>query len=283
MGNLEEVENNQLAKQLEKKKDTIRKTVAKGANEEELDMFLHLAKQYGLDPFQKEIFFWKYGKDPTIMTSRDGYLKIANQHKEFDGHIADVVRENDKFKKLSDGSVEHEYTLKDRGKIVGAYSLVYRKDRKVPTYIFAPYSEYKKGSKVWKQYPSAMILKVAESMSLKRAFSVSGLVSKEEIGHEQEKPDYTPTNKPEVVNNEQNDKVKSEKELYAEISQIIENKDMTKEEAKKVMQEEFEVQEIQELSNEQLSEYIELLQDYESDVIDVSSEEIAQDAAENIQ
>ncbi len=31
------------------------------------------------------------------------------------------------------------------------------------------------------QYPSAMILKVAESMALKRAFSVSALVSREEM------------------------------------------------------------------------------------------------------
>ncbi len=45
------------------------------------------------------------------------------------------------------------------------------------------FNEYNKGGRgVWGQYPSAMIVKVAETMALKRAFSISGLVTEEEIG-----------------------------------------------------------------------------------------------------
>ena len=35
---------------------TIRNTVAKGASDNELKMFLHLSQTYGLDPFAKEIW-----------------------------------------------------------------------------------------------------------------------------------------------------------------------------------------------------------------------------------
>ena len=163
----------------QKEIETIKNTVAKEANDDELRMFLHIAKTYGLDPFNKEIFFWKVDGNPTIMTSRDGYLKIANRNKNFDGLISDVVRKNDKFIKHMN-SVEHEYGT-ERGDIIGAYAFVYRKDRKYPTYSFAPFEEYNAATRVWNSYPSAMILKVAESMALKRAFSVSGLVSREEM------------------------------------------------------------------------------------------------------
>lgn len=160
--------------------ETIRRTVAKGATEDEFRMFMHLARTYGLDPFNKEIWFIKYDKEnPVIMTSRDGYLKIADRHPAYDGIVSDVVRKNDRFIRRIDG-IEHEYGT-DRGPIVGAYALVYRKDRKYPVYVFAPFEEYNAGTKVWNQYPSAMILKCAESMALKRAFTVSGLVSREEM------------------------------------------------------------------------------------------------------
>jgi phage recombination protein Bet len=172
--------------------ETIKRTVASEANTDELKMFLHVAKSYGLDPFNKEIFFWKVKGKPTIMTSRDGYLKIADRHPQYDGLVSDVVRKNDSFKRKSD-VIEHEYGT-ERGDIVGAYALVYRKDRSYPVYVFATFEEYRSDTKVWYQYPSAMILKVAESMALKRSFSVSGLVSREEMDVQQlEKDKESPT------------------------------------------------------------------------------------------
>jgi len=164
----------------DEEKEILRRTTAKKANDDEFKVFLHVAESYGLDPFNGELFFWKDKKDrTTIMTSRDGYLSIANRNEAFDGLVSDVVRANDDFKRTTTG-IEHKYGS-ERGAIVGAYALVYRKDRKYPVYVFAPYDEYNGYNSVWNRYPSAMILKVAESMSLKRAFSVSGLVSQEEM------------------------------------------------------------------------------------------------------
>lgn len=161
--------------------ETIKRTVAKGATNDELNMFIHIAQQYQLDPFVKDLWFIKMGQQqPVIMTSRDGYLKIANRDPAFDGIVSDVVYANDRFGKTKDG-VNHEYGVKDRGTIIGAYALVYRKDRGFPVYVFAPMKDYCKSNGTWRQYPHAMILKVAEAMALKRAFSISGLVTREEM------------------------------------------------------------------------------------------------------
>lgn len=164
--------------------DTIRNTVAYGANDSELKMFLTLAAKYELDPFAKEIWFVRMGGRNTIITGRDGYLKIANRNPAYDGMTSDVVHAGDKF--IKDGNeIRHAYTLSNRGPIVGAYAMVYRKDRSTPSYFFAPFNEYNKGgiSGVWSQYPSAMIVKVAEACALKRAFSISGLTTEEEVGN----------------------------------------------------------------------------------------------------
>ena len=158
---------------------TIRNTVARGASDNELKMFLHLSQTYGLDPFAKEIWFIKAGGQPVIMTGRDGYLKIANNRKEYEGIVSDVVYEGDSFQRTVDG-VSHTYSASKRGGILGAYALVYRQGIRFPAYVFAPFRDYNKGNNIWKQYPHAMILKVAESMALKRAFSLSGLVTREE-------------------------------------------------------------------------------------------------------
>ena len=166
--------------------NTIKNTVAKGATDDELKMFLSLASAYGLDPFAHEIWFVKMGDKNTIITARDGYLKIAQNSPHFLGLESDVVYAGDKFLKDKDG-IHHSYTLSNRGAIVGAYAMVYRDDRKVPSYFFAPFSNYTKRGGVWQQYPHAMIVKVAEAMALKRAFAINGLVTQEEVGFEGDK------------------------------------------------------------------------------------------------
>lgn len=176
--------------------NTIRTTVAKNANDQELFMFLHLCQQYQLDPFRKEIWFIKYNSSsPTIMTSRDGYLKIAQQNPDFQGVMSQEVRENDYFEMLpATGDVIHKFAqpISNRGEIVGAWATAHRKGVK-PVSIFVNFDEYKgpaKDSKgkpsIWGKYPSAMIIKVAEAFVLKRQFGITGLVTREELDGEQE-------------------------------------------------------------------------------------------------
>ena len=270
--------NQELAEKLEDKRQVIKSTVAKGASDNELEMFMHLAKEYGLDPFQKEIFFWKKGGRVTTMTSRDGYLKIANQHPAYEGMDSNIIYPGDELEitkkdiKLKSDSVDNMSK-----KPVGAYAVVYRSDRKIPTKIRVPFQEYFKANSYkdnWKKYPSAMILKVAESMALKRAFSVSGLVSKEEIGLEeqQEQASDVPNFTEEQYIKEEREAVQKESEQSNELSErqqevmeIIEDGDSTNDDVIKFLQG-MEAKGVDELSDEDYQELLDELSD-EDDMI----------------
>lgn len=172
----------------------IKETIAKDATESELKMLLYLCKEYQLDPLKKEIYFLKYGGKITILTSRDGYLKIANQNENFDGLESDVVYQGDKLTKKDDGSVHIEYGEDhisfNKSKLTGAFCSIFRKDRSKATTVFVSIKDYYKQSAIWQQYTNAMILKVAEAMALKRAFSISGLVTKEEIDNKEVEKEF---------------------------------------------------------------------------------------------
>jgi len=177
---------------VDKNLDMIRKICAPNSTNEEFQEFIYLANQYNLDPLKKEIYFIKYatGKKPSIFTSRDGYLKIAQSHPNFDGMEGDAVYVGDKLTKRNDGSFLLEYGDAhmefDKTQLRGAYCNVFRKDISKSVSIFVSFKDYNKGRDIWLSYPNAMILKVAESMALKRAFAISGIGTSEELGHEEE-------------------------------------------------------------------------------------------------
>jgi phage recombination protein Bet len=143
--------------------NVIRQTVAKGASDAQLRMFLEVCRSTGLDPFLKEIYF--VSEKSIIMASRDGYLRVANEHPQFDGMETRVERD-------------------ERNVPIKATCSVWRKDRSHAITCEAYYSEYKKPGPVWSQYPSAMISKVAEVLALKRSFAINGVVTEEEMGTE---------------------------------------------------------------------------------------------------
>lgn len=170
----------------------MRNTVAKGCNDGEFAMFLEVAARYDLDPFCHEIYAAKMGGKNgsegrvAIIVGRDGLLKVARRTGELEGLTGDVVCANDEFRKSNrDDEPEHSYGL-DRGAIVGAWAVAYRAGCK-PTYFYAPLSEYlPTGNRLqftpWAHQKSAMILKCAQSLSLRLAFSITGVVAEEEMG-----------------------------------------------------------------------------------------------------
>jgi phage recombination protein Bet len=161
--------------------ETIKRTVAVGASDHELAMFITLAQKYQLDPFAKEIWFIKHDGRPVIMTSRDGYLTVANREPTYRGIMSFPVCENDEFEiDAPNYAVKHKMNMKDRGAIVGAWARV-EDERKHPFVCYVSMEEYRGNSPVWRKYPSAMIQKVAEAFALKRMYNISGLVTKEEL------------------------------------------------------------------------------------------------------
>jgi phage recombination protein Bet len=139
---------------------TLKETVCRGATDAQFRMFVEVCRATTLNPFLREVWFVP---QVGIMAGRDGYLAIANRHPQFDGMETRVTRD-------------------EKNVPIKAVCTVWRKDRSHPIICEAYYSEYRKSSGVWSQYPSAMISKVAEVLALKRSFAINGVVTEEEIG-----------------------------------------------------------------------------------------------------
>lgn len=139
----------------------IRDMCARDCTENEFLLLMQLAKTYQLDPFAKQIWAVKYGNNPAaIFCGRDGFLAIAHRSGKFDG--------------MESG------TRKDGDDLVG-WCRVYRKDMSRPFEVEVSLSEYSTGKNLWQTKPKTMIVKVAESHALRRAFGISGLYAPEEI------------------------------------------------------------------------------------------------------
>ena len=145
----------------------LREIIAKNCTEPEFKILLYMARQYGLDPMLKQIWAVKRNeRDPySIFVGRDGMLAIAHRSGQFDGMQSGVVYEGE-------GKDKHP---------VSAWCEIWRKDMSHSFKSEVLFSEYDTGFSVWKSNPSAMIIKVVESVGLRKAFSVSGVYSPEEI------------------------------------------------------------------------------------------------------
>jgi phage recombination protein Bet len=139
----------------------VRDMCARDCTDNEFLLLMQLAKTYQLDPFAKQIWAVKYGNNPAaIFCGRDGFLAIAHRSGKFDG--------------MESG------TRKDGDDLIG-WCRVYRKDMSRPFEVEVSLSEYSTGKNLWQTKPKTMIVKVAESHALRRAFGISGLYSPEEI------------------------------------------------------------------------------------------------------
>jgi len=150
--------------------DLIKAKIAPDCTDTEFELLMYMANTYGLDPLLRQIWAVKRNANTPalIFAGRDGMLAIAHRSGHFDGMQSGVV---------------YEGTGKDR-KPVSAWCEIWRNDMTHSFKTDVPFSEYNTGYSVWKTNPSAMILKVAEAVCLRKAFSVSGLYAPEEIDTE---------------------------------------------------------------------------------------------------
>ena len=139
--------------------ELIHNMYAKNSSEEEFKLFMYTANKFGLDPLLKQIWCVKFAnQNAQIYAGRDGFLEIAHRSGKFNG--------------IKSGMKD------DRT----AYAEVYRKDMDNPFYVEVDLSEYSTGQALWKTKPKTMLTKVAESQALRRAFSITGIYSPEEMG-----------------------------------------------------------------------------------------------------
>lgn len=161
----------------------IKNTVAKGVNDLELSFFLNVTKTLNLNPFNKEVWCYKDHRGNLItFAGRDGFLKIAQNDKRWNGIISSEVRKGDVFEvDMAKGEIIHKPNFFERGEIIGAYCYIKPKNCDIATIEWAEFSAYKRESPTWKSHPAAMIKKVAEINCLKKAFGISGLQNEHEF------------------------------------------------------------------------------------------------------
>lgn len=164
----------------EDRKKLLMETLCKGASESEFELFAHICKRSGLDPFAKQIFpvfRWdsKLGRNTmTVQTSIDGYRVIAERT----GNYAP--------------GKEIVYTYSGEGKLLSATAYVKKLTKDgtwheiAATAFWDEYAQVSKSGSLnqfWGKMPHLMLGKCAESLALRKAFpaELSGLYTHEEM------------------------------------------------------------------------------------------------------
>lgn len=149
----------------------VKKMFGSSLSEGEFMTFVKMGKALNLNPFLRQIYAVKYGSNPAqVFVGRDGYLVNAVRHPQYNGIISSAYYSNDIMKRLPDGTIHHESNYNNRGKLIGAYAIVHRKDLDFPIVKEVLLSEYNTGKSVWAKMPETMIKKVAEAQALRFAF-----------------------------------------------------------------------------------------------------------------
>ena len=169
----------------------LRRTIARGATEDELALFVEQCKRTGLDPFARQIYSvrrkqWNgqsrsYEEAQVIQVSIDGFRLIADRTHKYAGQVGP-------WWCGPDGEWK-EVWLNEEAPSAAKVGVL-RHDFHQPLFAIALFKSYvqtnSQGDPVsrWKTDPAGMIAKCAEALALRRAFphELSGLYTTEEMG-----------------------------------------------------------------------------------------------------
>ena len=170
--------------------ELVRRTICKGATDDEMQLFISQCKRTGLDPFSRQIHAVKRwdGREKrevmTIQTGIDGYRLIADRTGKYAGNDDPVYDRDD--------------TPHPNKATVTVWKIV--EDQRVPFTRSARWSEFVQTTKdgtvtrFWAKMPFLMLGKVAEALALRAAFpqELSGLYTHEEMGQADNDRDNEP-------------------------------------------------------------------------------------------
>ena len=166
--------------------ELIRRTVAAGASNDELALFLHNCKRTGLDPFVRQIYLLPIQGKRVIQISIDGARLIAERTEKYKGQTSpEWCGEDGEWK---DVWLSSDPPLAAR---VG----IYKEGFERPLFAVAHYKSYvrtyfdkntnsQKLMPSWEKMPEVMLSKCAESLALRKAFpqQLGDLYTAEELG-----------------------------------------------------------------------------------------------------
>lgn len=124
--------------------------------------YLSRAKRSGLDPFMEELWAWEDKRgNLQFMTSRDGWLKLANADDDVEGVEFGLVYENDDFSIRKEGGdvfVTHNVEV-PRGDLLGAYCAVHMAEPDDDHFDWREMQDYSHlmGKTNWKNHPKDML------------------------------------------------------------------------------------------------------------------------------
>ncbi len=123
--------------------------------------FLMVAKEHNLNPLTREIYAFPAQGGIRPIVSIDGWMKIINNHKQYDG-----MKSTDNLDKA--------------GNLMSITIQIFRKDREHSIEVTEYMKECMRNTQPWKQWPARMLQHKAMIQAARIAFSFSGMEDQDE-------------------------------------------------------------------------------------------------------
>ena len=123
--------------------------------------FLMVAKEHNLNPLTREIYAFPAQGGIRPIVSIDGWMKIINNHKQYDG-----MKSTDNLDKA--------------GNLMSITIQIFRKDREHSIEVTEYMKECMRNTQPWKQWPARMLRHKAMIQAARIAFSFSGMEDQDE-------------------------------------------------------------------------------------------------------